>query len=58
MIEPSGDLAFEYSSVEATIRGAVTSVKNPRSGHIKAGSIGEVIIDENIKKPGNCEIQF
>ncbi len=58
VIEPSGDLAFEYSSVEATIRGGVTSVKNPRSGHIKADSIGEVIIDENIKKPGNCEIQF
>ena len=58
VIEPSGDLAFEYSSVVATVRGAITSVKNPRSGHIKADSIGEVIIDENIKKPGDCEIQF
>ena len=56
--EPDADLAFEYSSVQATVKGHITSVKNPRSGFIKADSIGEVIIDENIKKPGNCEIQF
>ena len=54
--EPDADLAFEYSSVQATVKGHITSVKNPRSGFIKADSIGEVIIDENIKKPGNCEI--
>ena len=52
------DLAFEYSSVQATVNGHIVSVKNPRSGFIKAGSIGEVILDENIKAPGNCEIQF
>ncbi|MBO4340625.1 MAG: DUF3737 family protein [Bacteroidales bacterium] len=57
-LEPSCDLAFEYSSVQATVIGAITSVKNPRSGFVKAGSIGEVIIDKNIKGPGNCEIQF
>ena len=56
--EPDADLAFEYSSVQATISGHIVSVKNPRSGFIKAGSIGEVILDENIKAPGNCEIQF
>ena len=56
--EPDADLAFEYSSVQATVKGHITSVKNPRSGFIKADSIGEVIIDENIKQPGNCEIQF
>lgn len=50
------DLAFEYSSVEATISGAITSVKNPRSGRIAAYKIGEVIIDGNIKAPGNCSI--
>ena len=27
------------------------------SGFIKAGSIGQIILDDNIKKPGNCEIQ-
>jgi hypothetical protein len=50
------DLAFEYSDVRATIKGRVPSVKNPRTGFIKAGSCGEVIIDANIKAPGNCEI--
>jgi len=56
--EPDADLAFEYSSVQATVSGHIVSVKNPRSGFIKACSIGEVILDKNIKAPGNCEIQF
>lgn len=56
--EPDSDLAFEYSSVQATVNGHIVSVKNPRSGFIKAESIGEVILDENIKAPGNCDIQF
>ncbi len=56
--EPDADLSFEYSSVQATVNGHIVSVKNPRSGFIKAGSIGEVILDENIKAPGNCDIQF
>lgn len=50
------DLAFEYSSVEATIKGHITSVKNPRTGHISAGSIGEIILDSNIKAPADCII--
>ena len=50
------DLAFEYSSVQATVKGHIPSVKNPRSGFIKAGSIGEVILDENAKAPANCQI--
>ena len=50
------DLAFEYSEVEATVKGHVVSIKNPRTGHIHAGSIGEIIIDGNIKAPGNCVI--
>lgn len=53
---PDADLAFEYSSVNADVKGHITSVKNPRTGHIKADSIGEIIIDENIKKPGDCKI--
>lgn len=51
------DLAFEYSDVDAQISGHVTSVKNPRSGHIVADSIGDVILDENIKLPANCVIE-
>ncbi len=50
------DLAFEYSSVNATIRGHVTSIKNPRSGSITADSVGEIILDENIKQPADCVI--
>ena len=50
------DLAFEYSDVEATVKGHVVSIKNPRSGHIHVGSVGEIIIDENIKAPGDCQI--
>ena len=55
--EPDADLAFEYSDVRATISGKVPSVKNPRTGSIKAdGGYGEIIIDENIKQPADCEI--
>ena len=52
----SADLCFEYSSLTASIRGAVKSVKNPSSGCICADSIGEVIFDENCKPPNCCEI--
>ena len=50
------DLAFEYSTVEATINSAVHSVKNPRSGHITALSYGKIILDEHIKAPADCVI--
>lgn len=55
---PDADLAFEYSTVEAIIKGHVPSIKNPTSGHIQAGSCGEVIQDKNIQPPGNCQITF
>ena len=55
--EPDADLAFEYSSVQATVKGHIPSVKNPRSGHIQAQSIGQVILDGNIKAPGDCIIE-
>lgn len=54
---PDADLAFEYSTVKAEIDGHVTSVKNPKSGIITAGSYGEIIIDNNIKYPGDCVIE-
>lgn len=54
--ESDCDLAFEYSDVEATVKGHVVSIKNPRSGHIHVGSVGEIILDENIKAPGDCKI--
>ncbi len=41
------DLAFEYSTVKAIVKGNITSVKNPIAGSIEADSIGKIIIDEN-----------
>ena len=51
------DLAFEYSTVEATVRGHLLSIKNPTSGHIRYESVGEIILDGNIKAPGDCIIE-
>lgn len=52
------NLAFEYSTIEATIKGDVVSIKNPTSGHISVeGQVGEIIIDENQKEPANCKIE-
>lgn len=51
------DRAFEYSTLNADIRGAITNIKNPMSGVIVADSIGSVTIDDNIKAPANCEIK-
>lgn len=51
------NLLFEYSHVEATIKGDVVSIKNPSSGRIKVeGKVGEIIIDENQKAPASCSI--
>lgn len=41
------DLSFENSDVQATIRGSITSVKNPISGQIIADNIEELIMDES-----------
>lgn len=56
------DLAFEYSDVEADIKGHVLSVKNPRSGLITLDSVGEVIYEDAVMetngkvavRDGNC----
>lgn len=50
------NLGFEYSTVNADIKGNILSIKNPKSGKIEADSIGEIIIDENIKQPADCKI--
>lgn len=54
--DPDCDLAFEYADVHATILSPITSVKNPRTGRIVAKSYGEIIRDENIKAPADCEL--
>lgn len=51
------NLAFEDSEVNATIKSNIVSVKNPRTGSIKALAIGEVILDGNILAPGDCVIE-
>ena len=50
------DRVFEYTTVEADIRGHIENIKNPTSGHIEADSIGSVTIDENVRQPNNCVI--
>lgn len=51
------NLAFEYSTIHATIKGNVVSIKNPTAGSITVeGKVGEIIIDENQKQPADCVI--
>ena len=49
------DLSFENSEVEADIVGDILSVKNPRSGTIRADGIGE-IIEETPLTENTCKI--
>lgn len=39
------DLAFEGSDVDATVRGRIDSVRDPKSGRIVADEVGEVVHD-------------
>ena len=39
------DLSFENSTVEATVKGCVDSIKSPASGRIEADSVGEIVYD-------------
>lgn len=55
--DPDCDLAFEGSTLDATINSFITSVKNPTSGIIRAKGYGEIIFDENIKAPADCKIE-
>ncbi len=40
-------LAFEYSTVDAEIVGHIDSVKNPMSGRLVAGSVGDLIMESD-----------
>lgn len=50
------DFSFEYSDVQATVKGDILSVKNPRSGKIVCGGIKELIYTKDSKYECNCEI--
>lgn len=51
------DLAFEYSTVSATVLGGIDSVKNPYSGRVEAAQIGEIIFDDPKIKRVSTAIQ-
>ncbi|MCR4898532.1 MAG: DUF3737 family protein [Acholeplasmatales bacterium] len=51
------DFAFEYSSVNAKIKGNVISIKNPKSGHITVDSVDKIINDNSIME-NNCIIDI
>lgn len=42
------DLSFEYSDVEADIKGHVVSVKNPKSGVITLDSVDDIIFEDAV----------
>lgn len=50
------DLSFEYSSVEADVKGDILSVKNPKSGYVIADSIGEIIREASIMA-STCDVR-
>lgn len=49
-------LAFEYSNCDVEIAGHVDSIKNPSSGVIRVGSIGELIMERERVNPDATEI--
>lgn len=51
------DRVFEYSTVQADIRGAITNIKNPTSGHIVADEIGSITMDKYVRQPNDCVIE-
>lgn len=44
------DLSFEYSDVQADIKGHIDSVKNPKSGTVTADSVGEILMEDAVMK--------
>ena len=51
------DRVFEYSTVNADIRGRIENIKNPTSGQIVADEIGSVTRNEYVRKPADCIIK-
>lgn len=52
------DLSFEYSEVQADLRGTVDSVKNPLAGsHIVADGYGEIIFDAHRRDGGAATVE-
>lgn len=51
------DRIFEDTALDASIKGHVTEIKNPRTGLIEADSIGKITIDNYILPPADCVIR-
>lgn len=52
------DLAFEYSDVEADIKGEVLSIKNPKSGTIVCDGVSKIILEDQVMEcHGKIEIR-
>lgn len=51
----NADLAFEYADVQADVKGEILSVKNPKSGEIRAERIGELILSDSVM-PLACRV--
>lgn len=49
-------LAFEYSTVDAKIRGRVDSIMNPAGGVIHADEIGELVMEKDKINPDHTQI--
>lgn len=50
------DFILEYSTVQATIKGFVQSIRNPTSGSITVDECPEIIINNYRKSPADCRI--
>ena len=50
------NLALEYSDVDATIKGEILSVKNPKSGRIICDKINDLVITDDSKYKSTCQI--
>lgn len=50
------NLAFEYSMVNAELKGSVDSIKNPSGGVIKADGAGEIIMEKDKVDVGKTQI--
>lgn len=49
-------LAFEYSTIDAEITGMIDSVKNPAGGILRAGRIGELIMEPDKVDPAKTVV--
>ena len=50
------DLSFENSTVNATVKGHVDSIKSPAAGRIEVDSVGEIVYEQAPVDGHGCEI--